>query len=365
LLSVCILSSASDPLAVEVASRVAAEGHAPRRIDPSAAGTEASTGVLAECQAVIAVRPRSAADMLAMGLSLGQGKKLLVLDAGADLQPLPGAFLAASLDELVKALRALAPPAVFVDAGYFRARGGCDEGVAWFARRYPEGGSTGAWTAEEQLQAIKDGGARWLRRGQASRLVHVWPMDGVDLRGADLRGAGFRRYSFTGAHLEGADLSGGDLRAANLRDAKLSGAKLAAARLAYADLRGADLGSAILAGALLRGARLSGADLSGADLSGADLSGADLSGVDLRRTHLSGALFTSATLRGANLEGCGLQGLHLHGADLRQARLSGADLTGANLSGADLRGAEIERAVLTFAGLAGALGVVVPEEDLR
>ncbi|WP_437536816.1 pentapeptide repeat-containing protein [Sorangium sp. So ce726] len=364
MLNVCILSSASDPLAAEVESRVTAEGHSPRRLDPSAAGSEASARALAECHAVISVRPRCAADMLALGLSLGQGKKLVVLDAGADLQPLPGALVAASLDEMVKALRDIAPPAVFVDAGYFRSRSGCDEGVEWFARRYPKGGSTSEWTLEEQLQAIRDGGARWLRRGQAARLVRVWPMDGVDLRGADLRGAEFRGYSFVGAHLEGADLSGGELRAANLRHARLTGAKLAAARLAHADLRGADLGSALLTGALLRGARLSGADLSGADLSGADLSGADLSGVDLRRTGLSGAHFSSAILRGANLEGCDLGGLLLHGADLREARLSGADLTGANLSGADLRGAALERAVLTFAGLTGALGVV-PKENLR
>jgi uncharacterized protein YjbI with pentapeptide repeats len=363
--NVCILSHPSEPLTPEVEARVEAQGHVPVRVDPDQADLEAPTGALAASQAVVAVRPRGAAEILAIGVALGLRKQVFVLDAGSDFRPRAGAISVASLDALDAALRSAVLASMFIDEEYFRAGGGCKAGVAWFARRYPEGGFPENWTQEEQRRALADGGAPWLTREQLARVVRLWPMDGVDLRGADLQRGRLTGYSFVGAHLEGADLTRVVLRSAVLRDAKLTSAKLVRARLTNADLRGADLGSALLEGAILRGARLGGANLDGADLGGADLGGADLSSVDLRQTRIAGAHFGAAILVGANLEGCDLSGLDFTGGNLRGARLAGANLRATNLTRADLRGADVAQTDLSFAGLAGAMGVIVPTRNLR
>lgn len=82
-----------------------------------------------------------------------------------------------------------------------------------------------------------------------------------------------------------------------------------------------------------------------------DLTGADLSNVVLRGIDLSGAFLERAKLAGADLTGANLRGAVLARADLRGAKLAGADLTGANLGEADvaecdLTGATLERVVL-------------------
>ena len=159
--------------------------------------------------------------------------------------------------------------------------GPCSDGLAWFERRYgaqyPDGAPLSVWTAQEQLDALKDGGGPFLAWAVWNKLIPWWCMSRADLSGANLGGANLRDADISRADLRGVNLRDANLRDANLGDANLRGADISRANLCDADLSGADLSGANLGGANLRGADISRANLCDADLSGADLSGAKVS----------------------------------------------------------------------------------------
>lgn len=86
----------------------------------------------------------------------------------------------------------------------------CDEGIAWFAERYPVGLDLAIWTRDEQIAALRAGGGQWLMWGVNHDLLPWWSLYGANLRGANLSGA---------------DLRGADLRLADLSGANLYGAR--------------------------------------------------------------------------------------------------------------------------------------------
>lgn len=358
MLNVCIVADEAEPLASEAALRLRAEGHDYQRVDPRHVSGLALATAIDQAQAVLVVRPRQNESFLATGLALGRGKPLLVLDGGTTLPPGPGVQQLSSLEDMANALRVLPEASAFVHADQFRAQGACDEAVSWFSRCYPEGGNTRDWTQEEQVRALRNGGAPWLLLAQKRHLARIWPMDGVDLRKADLRHADFRRLVFTGAWLEDADLSHADLLGTGLRGAHLARARLDQSRLKDADLWDADLTEASLVGARLIQARMVRGRLCRANLTEADLSHADLTDADLQGAMLRGANLTGTKANGANLEGCDLSSAHLMRANLRGARLAGARLTGSNLHQADLTGADLRDTEFSGAYLVNTMGVV-------
>lgn len=317
--TVCILAAAGEPLAVELGRRLREAFHDFSQVDAAALGERELAVALSGAQALVAVRPSAAPTFLALGRGWAMGIPVWVLDG--EEGDIPGARRVSSADALLRRISELSPPVRFLDAAQLRAQGACAEAVEWFERRYPQGGKTDAWTREEQVAALKDGGARWVTLGRKRRLIPLWPMEGVDLSGADLRGGDLRRFELHRAILDGAQLDGADLRRARLSEARLRGAHLPAAHARDADLRGADLSGADLRGAQLLRARLAGANLTGADLSGADLSEADLSGARLGRAVLHSTAFHAANLRQADLTDAQLHGARLHQADLTGAQL--------------------------------------------
>ncbi|RKG79679.1 pentapeptide repeat-containing protein [Corallococcus exercitus] len=358
MLNVCIVADEAEPLASEAERRLRAEGHDFQRVDARrVSGLELAT-TIDRSQAVLVIRPREREAYLATGLALGRGRPLLLLDAGSDFAAGPGAERLSSLDDVVSALRPLAEASVFVHADQFRAQGACNEAVDWFSRCYPEGGNTRDWTREEQVNALRNGGAPWLLLARKRRLAHIWPMDGVDLRKADLRNADFRRLNFAGAWLEDADLRDADLLNTLLSGAHLARARLDGARLKDAELRDADLTGASLVGARLLQTRMARCRLVGANLREADLTHADLSDADLRGADLRGANLSGVRATGANFEGCDLSNAHLMRVSLRGARIKGARLTGSNLHHADLTGADQGELELTGAYLVNTTGVM-------
>ena len=52
--------------------------------------------------------------------------------------------------------------------------GACSEGVAWFQARYPDGVSLDAWTRNEQIAALREGGGRWVAWGIRQSLIPWW-----------------------------------------------------------------------------------------------------------------------------------------------------------------------------------------------
>lgn len=317
--TVHVLARARDALAAELEARLREAGHEVLTFDPAELSEAELTTALTRVDALVAVRPSTPADFLALGRGWAHKLPIWVLDGSGP--EVPGAKWVNSTGAVLQALEERSPPVRFLDGAELRAQGACAEAVDWFERRYPKGGTTDTWSREEQVAALRDGGARWVTLGRKRRLIRIWPMDGVDLSGADLRGGDLRRFELSGANLEGARLDGADLRRARLSGARLRGAHLPDAHLRETDLRNADLRGADLRGARLLKARLSGANLEGADLSGADLTEADLSGA-----RLSAAQLVSTALRAANLRGADLADAELHGARLHQADLSGARL---------------------------------------
>ncbi|WP_437901121.1 pentapeptide repeat-containing protein [Sorangium sp. So ce124] len=355
--NVILVASATEILATEIEAGLSAFAHDVERIDAGRASLGELAAAFAGADAVVVVRPRSGAEIVAVGTAFGLGKRLVLLDAGPELAAVPGAVHAPSIDAAVTSVRALEPmPLSREQAG---SSGDIDT-PSWLRRLYPEGLSESDWTVEEQVRALASGGARFLVSAHRAGYFPLWPMDGVDLCGADLRRADFRELSFAGARLDGVDLSEGDLREASFRGASLVGAKLSRAHLRGADFREANLRSAVFHRAELVRARFSRADLQRADLSLADLSGADLSDADLRGASLKGACLAQIVAQGANIEGCFLEGILLSDADLRGARLSGARLSRANLTRANLSGALVDGADFKGAHLASAMGVAAP-----
>jgi len=94
--------------------------------------------------------------------------------------------------------------------------GECMDGVEWFCERYPDGLDLIKWTREEQIDALKNGGAPWLGWGFEHGLIPFWNLNGANLNGANLYGA----------NLYGANLDGASLNRANLDGASLYGARI-------------------------------------------------------------------------------------------------------------------------------------------
>jgi uncharacterized protein YjbI with pentapeptide repeats len=351
---ICVSSGASAGIGGEVEQRVRALGLECVAL-PVSASLAAKQQLLAQCDVLISVFPEDRDAHLCLGLAAGAGLRLLVLSAERDASAYPaGAKVFATLHDLMSSSafdEPGQPPRQFISEQTLRDFNACEDGVAWFTGRYPDGGHSKDWTADEQLEVLKAGGGQWLQTIFERGLVRQWAMTGATLAdarlerlrltapilsGADLRRAVLDDAQLREPKLDGADLEGASLKRAVFRYGDLSGAKLVAAELGSAlllgvKLDGADLGDAGLEVAQLRrgsarktrfvGARMGGATFADADIAGADFTRADLGGAHFTRCRLEGAIFASASLCGASFIDC-----DHHSADLAQADLTDAYL---------------------------------------
>lgn len=354
---VCVVVTENELLATELIERLDDDGH--EVVQPNPLTILFDIGdVLESCDAAVFVVPRSEIEYLALGVAVGRSKVTIVLANEVEYSPPPGILVCTSVPQVLDVLhdRVAPAPPLAIDHGLLVARGACDEAIAWFDRRYPNGFNASAWTLEEQLAALRDGGARWVRVGVDYNWIPFWPMDDVDLSNMNLQKAYLRGASFARANLEGADLRGAVLHGAHLAGASLRGAKLQNAQLQRADLRRAYLDGADLTRACLRGATLTGATLFEAVLAEVDAYAADLSDIDFSSTELSGSRLSSANLSGSDFTATVMRGLAMMHANLKEANLSGADLGRVNLTGADLSRAVYDGAVWDGAELTSVRG---------
>lgn len=289
---------------------------------------------LAGCDLLVSIRPTSREACLWLALAAGKGIAVFVLSADVDASSIPAdAKVFATAESLVSALGESAAkgdsPGRFISARDFRSFNPCQAAADFFDRRYPGGAHTRDWTLDEQLDVLMKGGGPWLQSMFDRGVLHLWPMNDVDLTNADLPGLRLNGAVFRHADLTAAMLDGCQLRQADLGSAKLDRASMTRSVLRHCDLTEA---------------HLAGINLAGSHLTDTILDGAAFLGARLDRTHLRGSSARHGIFRDAQLSGVTLRDVDLSGADFQNATLDGThfvrcDLEQANFAKASLRGA--------------------------
>lgn len=341
---VCITATNTAGLETEVAARLTAMKLEPVFMPMDAPGA-VQHGTLEHCGALVSLYPIGPTSTMAMGIAAGLKLPVFVLSSDPDPTPYPkGTRVFTTLQALVDAVPSIEQR--YVDNGLLRRLGACDEGMDWYNSRYPGGAHAKDWSPEEQVAALKDGGARWLKTGFDHKLIEHLSMAGHDFTGADLTDLRLSKGDLTGAILVDVNLTGAQIIATALVGADVSGAELVGAALKRCDISEVkavrtrlhntsfdlcQLDRANGAGALLERARLSRSSFVGAVLQGASLAdatagdcsfdGADLSGGNLRRAH-----FTRCQFRGVDFREADLKGVVFIACDLAQANFTGVDL---------------------------------------
>ncbi len=341
---VCITATNTGGLETEVAARLTAMKLEPVFMPMDAPGA-VQHGTLEHCGALVSLYPLGPTSTMAMGIAAGLKLPVFVLSSDPDPTPYPkDTRVFTTVQALVDAVPSIEQR--FVDNGLLKRLGACEEGMNWYNSRYPGGAHAKDWSAKEQVAALKEGGARWLKTGFDHRLIEHLSMAGHDFTDADLTDLRLSKGDLTGAILVNANLTGAQIIATALVGADVSGAELTGAALKRCDITGVkavktrlqnttfdlcQLDRADGSGAMLDRARPSRTSFVGVKFTGASLAdmaasdcrfdSADFSGADLGRAH-----FTRCQFRGADFRGADLKGVVFIACDLAQADLTDVDL---------------------------------------